>query len=78
LTARALAKRMRVSETTMSMTLRLLNLSAAALECILSNLDHRAIRHLGLRFLGKLTTASPAAQQTAITAVLERWAERPI
>jgi len=74
LTARSLAKKMKISEATMSMTLNLLRLAPEVRERILSNIDHRAVRHMGLRMLGQLATKSLGEQQAAVSALMSRWA----
>jgi len=75
LNARALSKEVGVSEATMSMTLALMGLSPEVRDYIVANREHRAVRHMGLRMLGRLASKSPAEQQAAVTAMMNRWAQ---
>jgi DNA invertase Pin-like site-specific DNA recombinase len=73
LTARALAKRVRVSETTMSMTLQLLRLIQPIRDAVLANLDKPHAYHLGLRVLAKLAVQPPNKQAAEFALLVKRW-----
>jgi hypothetical protein len=73
MTARSLAKKEKVSEATMSMTLRLLDLEPGIQERILSIAGLPSAYHLGLRRLAGIAATSPGEQRTAIEALLQHW-----
>ncbi len=73
LTARALSKLVRVSETTMSMTLHLLRLIKPIQDSVLSNLDKPYAYHLGLRTLAALTDQPVEKQEAKFAELLTHW-----
>jgi predicted transcriptional regulator len=72
ITARTLAKRMKVSEATMSMTLRLLDLDQGIQEQILSMIGQPTAYHLGLRRLAVIAATPPSEQRRALCTLLQR------
>ena len=76
LAARALAKRVKVSEATMSMTLQLLGLDTPIQERLLTLLEQPYVRHFGLRRLASMAALQPEQQLTVFTGFLNRWQKK--
>lgn len=77
LTARALAKQVHVSETTMSMTLQLLGLAAPIQEKLLFISGQPIAYHLGLRTLAKMAALPLEKQKVEFASLLSRWQGTP-
>ena len=77
ITARALAKQERVSEATMSLTLRLLTLTPGVQKRLSASLTGGIARHLGLRPLNKIARLPAGQQSASFTALLANWQSMP-